>query len=110
MTNVYDIAHELARALKESDQYKSYLELKAKVSENEDLSEMINDFQDKNMAMQTEQMLKGAPPEDLVSQVQSLYTIVMADPLAAQYIQAEMAFTQVVSDIYGILGEVIRVE
>ena len=110
MTNVYDIAHELARALKESDQYKSYLELKAKVSENEDLSAMINDFQDKNMAMQTEQMLKGTPPEDLVSQVQSLYKIVMADPLAAQYIQAEMAFTQVVSDIYGILGEVIRVE
>jgi cell fate (sporulation/competence/biofilm development) regulator YlbF (YheA/YmcA/DUF963 family) len=110
MTNVYDIAHELARALKESDQYKSYLELKTKVSENEDLSAMINDFQDKNMAMQTEQMLKGTPPEDLVSQVQSLYKIVMADPLAAQYIQAEMAFTQVVSDIYGILGEVIRVE
>lgn len=110
MTNVYDVAHELARALKESDQYKNYVEIKHKVSENEDLSAMINDFQDKNMAMQTEQMLKGAPPEDLVAQVQSLYKIVMADPLAAQYIQAEMSFTQVVSDIYGILGEVIRVE
>ncbi|NCB41696.1 MAG: YlbF family regulator [Clostridia bacterium] len=110
MTNVYDLAHELARALKESDQYKTYLEIKNKVSENEELSAMINDFQDKNMAMQTEQMLKGSPPEDLISQVQSLYKIVMADPLAAQYIQAEMAFTQVVSDIYGILGEVIRVE
>lgn len=110
MTNVYDIAHELARALKESDQYKNYVTIKNKVSENEELSAMINDFQDKNMAMQTEQMLKGTPAEDLVSQVQSLYKIVMADPLAAQYIQAEMAFTQVVSDIYGILGEVIRVE
>lgn len=110
MTNVYDVAHELARALKESDQYKTYLEMKSKVSENEDLSAMINDFQEKNMAMQTEQMLKGAPAEDLVSQVQSLYTIVMADPLAAQYIQAEMSFTQIVSDIYGILGEVIRNE
>jgi len=110
MTNVYDIAHELARSLKECEQYKTYMEMKEKVSQNEDLSAMINDFQDKNMAMQTEQMLKGAPAEDLVAQVQSLYKIVMSDPLAAQYIQAEMAFTQVVSDIYGILGEVIRVE
>lgn len=110
MTNVYDVAHELARALKESDQYKTYFEMKSKVSKNEDLSAMINDFQEKNMAMQTEQMLKGTPTEDLVSQVQSLYKIVMMDPLAAQYIQSEMAFTQIVSDIYGILGEVIRDE
>lgn len=110
MNNVYDIAHELARALKESEQYKHYQDMKAKISENESLSEMINDFQEKNMAMQTQQMLNGTPTEDLVAQVQSLYQIVMADPLAAQYIQAEIAFTQVVSDIYGILGEVIRVE
>jgi len=110
MNNVYDIAHELARALKESDQFKHYQSMKKRVSENEDLSEMINDFQEKNMAMQTQQMLDGTPTEELISQVQSLYQIVMADPLAAQYIQAEIAFTQVVSDIYGILGEVIRVE
>ncbi|MFA7462746.1 MAG: YlbF family regulator, partial [Anaerovoracaceae bacterium] len=106
MNNVYDIAHELARALKESDQFKHYQAMKKRVSENEDLSEMINDFQEKNMAMQTQQMLDGTPTEELISQVQSLYQIVMADPLAAQYIQAEIAFTQVVSDIYGILGEV----
>ncbi len=110
MNNVYDMAHELARSLKESDQYKHYKHMKEKVSENQALSDMINDFQEKNMAMQTQQMLNGTPAEDLIAQVQSLYQIVMADPLAAQYIQAELAFTQVVSDIYGILGEVIRVE
>lgn len=110
MNNVYDLTHELARALKECDQYKTYLEMKSKVSENEELSAMINDFQDKNMAMQTQQMLSAEPPQDLILQVQSLYQIVMKDPLAAQYIQAEMAFTQVVSDIYGILGEVIRID
>ena len=110
MSNVYDMAHELARSLKESDQYKQYKHMKEKVSENQALSDMINDFQEKNMAMQTQQMLGGTPAEDLIAQVQSLYQIVMADPLAAQYIQAELAFTQVVSDIYGILGEVIRVE
>lgn len=110
MNNVYDMAHELARSLKECDQYKHYKHMKEKVSENQALSDMINDFQEKNMAMQTQQMLNGTPAEDLIAQVQSLYQIVMADPLAAQYIQAELAFTQVVSDIYGILGEVIRVE
>ena len=110
MENVYDLAHALARSLKESEQYRHYQQMKSKISENEDLSNMINDFQEKNMAMQTQQMLGTVPPEELVGQVQSLYQIVMSDPLAAQYFQSEIAFTQVVSDIYGILGEVIRIE
>ncbi|WP_130863691.1 YlbF family regulator [Bacilliculturomica massiliensis] len=108
--NVHDKAHELARALKESAEYKHYMEIKAEVSQNPELSQMINDFQEKNMAMQTQQMLTGQPPEDMLSQVQSLYQILMADPAAARYLQAEIAFTQIVADVYGILGEVIRVD
>ena len=42
--NVYDEAHALARALKESTEYKTYMHLKEKVSENEELAESINDF------------------------------------------------------------------
>ena len=45
--NIYDLAHQLARALKESQEYKTYMELKEKVSENEELSASINDFQQK---------------------------------------------------------------
>ena len=110
MNNVYDIARDLVISLKETDQYKNYKNLKAKVSDNESLSKMINDFQEKNMQVQTEMMLTGQQSEELLQQVQSLYTIVMQDPLAAEYMQAEMAFTQVVSEIYGILGEVVRDE
>lgn len=110
MHNVYDLAHDLARALKQSEAYRHYKEMKEKVSENEDLTEMINDFQEKNMAIQTQQMLGQEMSEDMVAQVQSLYEIVMADPLAAEYLRAEFGFTQIVSEIYGILGEVIRVE
>jgi len=108
MQNIHDIAHELARALKESEQYRHYKEMKDKISQNEELSAMINDFQEKNMAIQTQQILEGTPSEELIGQVQSLYQIVMSDPLAAQYMQAEITFTQIVSDVYGILGEVIR--
>lgn len=108
--NVHDKARELARALRESPEYKRYMEIKAEVSKNDELSQMINDFQDKNMAAQTQQMLTGQPPQqDMMAQIQSLSQILMADPLAAQYMQAEITFTQIVADVYGILGEVIRV-
>ena len=108
MQNVYDLAHELVRSLKETDQYKNYQEMKAKVGGNEELTKMLNDFQDKNMQLQLGVMQTGKPDEELQKQVSSLYSIVMADPLAAQYMQAEYSFTQVVSEIYQILGEVAQ--
>ena len=110
MQNIHDVAHELVRALKDSEQYRHYKEMKDKISQNEELTAMINDFQEKNMAIQTQQMLEGKLSEEMMEQVQALYQIVMADPLVAQYIQSEVAFTQIVSDIYGIIGEVIRFE
>ena len=52
----------------------------------------------------------GKAPEEMMQQVQQLYAVVAQDPLAAQYFAAEMAYTQVVSEIYGILGEAVRFE
>ncbi|MGI6751051.1 MAG: YlbF family regulator [Anaerovoracaceae bacterium] len=106
--NVYDEAHTLARALKESDEYKSYMEIKAKVSENSELSEMINDFQDKQFQFQAQQMMGGEGQQDMMEQIQSLYQIIAKDPVAAQYLQAEFAFSRMVADVYSIIGDVVR--
>ncbi|HHX13636.1 MAG TPA: YlbF family regulator [Clostridiales bacterium] len=110
MVNVYDEAHALARALKESPEYKHYVEVKTKVSANPELSEMINDFRDKQMQLQAQQMLGQEAAPEMLEQVQSLYEIVLKDPLAAQFMQAEYAFTRVVGDVYGILGEVVKLD
>ncbi|MBR5640995.1 MAG: YlbF family regulator [Firmicutes bacterium] len=111
MNNVYDLAHELARSLKETDQYKNYASVKARVDAEPALAKMVNDFQEKNMEVQTQMMLNGGKaPEEMMQQVQQLYAVVAQDPLAAQYFAAEMSYTQVVSEIYGILGEAVRFE
>lgn len=107
--NVYDHAHALARALKESHEYKSYMELKEKVSENEELSESLNDFQQKQFQLQAQQMLGVEGEASMMEQIQSLGEILMRDPLAAQYIQAEMRFTMMFADVYKILQEAIGV-
>ena len=111
MNNVYDLAHELARSLKETDQYKNYAAVKKRIDAEPELAKMVNDFQEKNMEVQTQAMLNGGKaPEDLTQQLQQLYAVVAQDPLAAQYFAAEWSYTQVVSEIYGILGEAIRFE
>ena len=111
MNNVYDLAHDLARSLKETDQYKNYVKIKARIDAEPDLAKMVNDFQQKNMEVQTHMMLNdGKAPEEMMQQVQQLYSVIAQDPLCAQYFAAEMAYTQVVSEIYGILGEAVRFE
>ena len=107
--NVYDEAHALARALKESPEYKTYMEIKEKVSENEELSASLNDFQQRQFQFQASQVFGGEPETDMMEQIQQLYQILLKDPLAAQYLQAEFAFTRLVSEVYTILGDVIKV-
>lgn len=106
---VHDQAHNLARALKESDEYIQYAELKAAASQNPELTNMLNDFQAKQFEIQAKQMMGEELGEDMMGQIQSLYEIIMKDPLAAQYMQAEMRFSMLVNDVYTILGEVIKV-
>jgi cell fate (sporulation/competence/biofilm development) regulator YlbF (YheA/YmcA/DUF963 family) len=106
--NVHDEAHNLARAIKESQEYKEYARLKEAASRNEELAAMLNDFQAKQFEIQAKQMLGEELGSDLMEQVQSLSQIIMRDPLAFEYIQAMQRFSLLVNDVYTILGEVIK--
>ena len=44
-----------------------------------------------------------------MSQVQQLYGIVMKDPLAARYMEAQMRFSLMMNDVYKILGDAIGI-
>lgn len=108
MQNVYDIAHELARSLKETDQYKDYAAAKQKIDANPDLAKMIEDFQQKSMDIQTKQMMGEEPDADAIAQFQQMYSIVLSDPLAGEYMQKQLVLSQIVSELYGILGEALK--
>ncbi len=108
MQNVYDLAHELARSLKETDQFKDWKRVKDKVDADERLSKMIADFSQQNMQFQSAAMMGQKPDEELMQKVQSMYSIIMQDPTCAEYLNAEMAFSQVVADIYQILGDAVN--
>ncbi len=104
--NVYDQAHSLAKAIKESGEYKEYKEYETEIDKNPDLSKMIKDFQQKSIELQTKQMLGEELTAEMTAGIQSLYQIVLQDPLAANYLQASMRFSLMMKDVYEILGEV----
>lgn len=103
--NVYDQAHELANAIKSCQEFKDYEDVKKKVAENPELDKMIKDFQGKQFELQTKQMIGETPDAEFMNQVQEMYQIIMKDPLATDYMQAEMRFSLMMNDVYKILGD-----
>lgn len=108
MMNVYDAARGLSEAIKKSEEFKQYNLAKEKVSGNSELVDMINDFHGKQMELQTKQMLGQDIDVDFTAKVQELYGIMMTNPLAAEYLQAELRFSLMINDVYKILSEVIN--
>lgn len=107
--NVYDTAHNLANAIKESQEYKDYAVLKEKIDANPELSGMMKDFESKQLDLQTRQMVGEEVTEDAQKTVQELYAIVMKDPSAAAYLQAQMRFSIMMNDVYKILGDAMGI-
>lgn len=107
--NVYDQAHGLAQAIRESDEFKDYQAQKSVLDKNKELAEIVGDFQQKQLEMQAKALTGEEPEGDFQSKIQELYGIIMQDPLAARYMQAEMRFSIMMNDVYKILGEVMGI-
>lgn len=105
--NVYDEAHSLAKAIKESNEFIEFDKVKKEVEKDEQLSEMLKDLQSKQLEIQTATMTGQEPSQELVQQMQSIATMVATKPLATQYMQAEATFSVMINDVFGIIGEAI---
>lgn len=104
--NVYDQAHQLASAIKESEEFKQYDSVKKKVEANEDLNKAIKDFVSRQIEVQTAQMMGQELDQETIQQMQQLSAALMADPTAAEYLQCQMRFSMMMADVYKIIGEV----
>lgn len=103
--NVYDEAHNLAKAIKESEEFKQYEKTKKTIDENPELSKMLGDFQGKQLELQTKQMMGEEMGSEMMESIQNLYAIIMKDPVAAEHMQNEMRFSLMMNDVYQILGD-----
>ena len=108
MQNVYDIAHELVRSLRETAQHKDYKDAEAKLTSNAEMSSMMDDFQAKSMEYQTKIMSGQMPEQEELAQMQQISAIIMTDPLSASYVNAQMQLQTIISDIFKIIGEAVE--
>ena len=106
--NVYDEAHSLAKAIKESNEFKEFDRIRKEVDKDRECSEMLKELTELQVQLQTAQLTGQQPDKDTFARFQSLSTMVMTKPLAAQYMQAQMAIATMMNDVFGIVGESIK--
>ena len=105
--NVYDQAHDLARAIKESGEFREFDKMRKEVESDAEVTSMLGEFQKLQTELQVAQMTGQQPNQDVVSRVQSLGTMLATKPLAARYLQAQGAFTIMMNDVFQIIGEAV---
>ena len=103
--NVYDEAHSLAKAIKESNEFKEFDVVRKKVDEDPQLTEMLKQLQELQIQIQTAQMQGQEVDPTVMSQLQSVAAMAQTKPLAAEYMQKEATFSIMINDVFGIIGE-----
>ena len=106
--NVYDEAHSHRRAIMKSNKFKEFDRIRKEVDNDKECSEMLKELTELQVQLQTSQLTGQQPDKDTFARFQSLSTMVMTKPLAAQYMQAQMAIATMMNDVFGIVGESIK--
>lgn len=106
--NPYDKAHELKRAIEQSDVFKKYKEAKVRLDEDESAKKMVDDFREKQFDLQRRELLGEEVKETELEKIQELYTILNMNKNAADYLNAEFGYARLMQDISEILAEIME--
>ena len=107
--NVYEEAHNLKRAIEESEEYRQFHEMQKVIDQDPGTAKMVQAFQQLQMKMQAKQMMGEGPDQEMMQQLQQLSAVLMTNPQAAQYLQNAMRFTLMMSEVVKIIGETVDI-
>lgn len=101
--SVYDLANRLAKQIKNSDEYKDYLEKKEKITQNKKTKAMLLDFQQEQMKLQAKQLSGEDLTEEEREKLENLRELVDINNDIKKYLQAEYRVNILLNDIQNII-------
>lgn len=106
--NVYDTANQLAKEIKESEEYITYKTAKEAINLNYELKQQIDEFEKARYEAQIIAIQTGKDNEEKLKHVQELYGKLIQNQEASKYFDAEMKFNIMIADVNKIIGEAIQ--
>lgn len=106
--NVYDAVNNLARAIKDSNEYKEYKEVKDRIVKEPQLKVQIDEFEKIRYEEQLLAMQGEKQSEEKMAKLQELYKILVQNPDVKEYFDKEVKFNVMIADVNKIIGEAIK--
>ncbi len=106
--NPYDRAHELARAIRDSDIFRGYIAAKNEVEEKADYKEKIFKLREKQMEINRAQVFGEEPAPALMQELTLEFAKLNQQKEIASFFEAEARFIQMFNDIQEIIQSSIK--
>lgn len=107
---IYDKANELAAMIKQCDEYKSYIEHKEKIDQDETTRALVKEYKKLQMQMQAAYMGGKEPEAEISEKLKKLAEVLQFNKEVAEFLMAEHRFYNLMGDIYKILGDAAQVD
>lgn len=101
--NLYDVAYNLEKALRESDDFKTLKRLYDEVNADESASKMFENFRNIQLNLQQKQMSGQEITQDEIDQAQKSVQLVQQHEKIAQLMAAEQRLSMVVTELNKII-------
>ena len=110
MSNPYDIAHELARALKESDEYREYAALRETAYADPTNRSLLDEYKRLQFRLQASAVSGTPADEDEMQRFRQIAALLQFNEDAGKYLLSEFRYQKMLSDIYKILADTAGID
>ena len=108
--NPYDQAHALARALRESEEYRDYVRLKQTAYEDGTNKALLDEYKRLQFRMQAKLAAGESMPEEDMQRLTQIGALLQFNPDVSAYLMAEFRFQRMLSDVFKILADVAGID
>lgn len=108
--NVYDIANNLASALRNSQEYKNYQLAKDKLAINAENEKMVKKYMKKQIELQSFQMIGKELSDEQIDNFNKMTAQLMEIPEIADFFRAQMLFGRMFEDITKTITQAVDID
>ena len=101
----YSSTYRLAQDIRDSEEYKTYHELKEAVMSEETTAALVKEYRKLQMTIQMSAMSGKAVDEEDMQRFSGISTLLFSKPEVSQFLLSEMQLQQALADIFKIVTE-----
>jgi cell fate (sporulation/competence/biofilm development) regulator YlbF (YheA/YmcA/DUF963 family) len=102
---VYDKAHELAKEIQGSEEYREYKRLKEIVTADANTKPLLKEYKKLQLEAQAGYIAGSEPSAEVLDKIKKLGEVLIFNKDVTDYFAAEYKFQTLVADVYNIIGD-----